>query len=1601
MPANFTVNLDDLSFILAQIKIAERHAAGESLQDIIGADYAILPHGLRAVDGSENNLLPGGNEFGAADNPFPRLLPPEYITNTNSGSFSPGGPTSITNNNYQNAGSVVDSNPRTISNLISDQTNTNPAAVAAWHANPLSIAAYQDAHNGASPPDDYIPTNEELSFIPNISPDIGLSPGFNGWMTFFGQFFDHGLDLVTKGGNGTVYIPLKDDDPLIAGNDHILGNADDLPPQLRFMALSRATPTTDAAGQPSATNTTTGWIDQNQTYTSHASHQAFLREYKFGLDGKAVATGHLLDGKNPDGTSNHAIANWAEVKQNAKTYLGITLTDKDVLNVPLLLTDQYGELKRGPNGFAQIAIDTNGAANPGGETYVEGVAGGLPVPANAILTGHAFLDDIAATAAPVGRLPDGRTGALTADSDNTVGDHLTGVAPGEYDNELLDAHFITGDGRGNENIGLTAVHTIFHSEHNRIVEANKDTIIASGDLAFINEWLLTPIAQAEIPTTAAGIDALNWDGERLFQSAKFATEMEYQHLVFEEFARKVQPNVDPFVFTNSPDLDPSIVAEFAHVVYRFGHSMLTETVSRLDKDLNGDDVGLIEAFLNPLEFKASGASVEEQTGAIIRGMTRQLGNEIDEFVTDALRNNLLGLPLDLPALNMARAREQGVPSFNHAREQFYEATSDVALKPYVSWSDFTANIKNPLSIVSFIAAYGTHTSVTSATTLEAKRDAATLLVLGNFDLDGNGQIDASETAPDDRLDFLNHTGTWASTETGLNDVDFWIGGLAESKMEFGGMLGTTFNFVFENQLEKLQNGDRFYYLSRTQGLNLLNELEKNTFSELVMRNSDLGDLHATHLAGNLFDTVDYTLELDPLVKQITGLNADQSFNPIGSADPKNPDPVQQAQVPKVVRVAPGADVDHDGQADGGVLKFTGGEHVVLGGTEGNDRLVGDRGIDTLWGDGGNDYLNAQSESDQVFGGDGDDIIVDPFGDDFLRGDEGNDVISAGPGLDILFGGGGKDFITGSTDTKEVFAGRGDDFVLGGSAADNLMGNEGDDWIEGGEGFDGLSGENSQLFFNSTIIGHDVLNGQGNDTDYDGEAGDDIMFEGPGIQRNNGMDGFDWAIHKDDKNAANSDLGITPFDTRPALILRDRFDSVEGLSGWNKNDTLTGASKLILGENFDNRLTQAGVDRIDGLRTLLNAPVGGPDDVVFDPADAGNEILLGGAGSDVIRGNLGDDVIDGDAWLNVRIAVHENKDGTGNILKSVNSLNAIKGELLSGTINPGQLQIVREIVTTGVANTDVDTAVFGDSLSNYDFSRNADGSITVVHAIVSAGLASDGTDRLRNIEQLKFLDGTFAVKDLLPVTPVNNAPGTATDSNAVNNQVPENAATGTLVGLTAVAVDPDGDSTIYTLFDDAGGRFAIDPFTGVVSVANGALLNFETANSHVVTVRATDAGGLFSDTNFTIGVTDVNEAPAAATDSNTVAANQVAENAATGTLVGLTAVATDPEGGSVTYTLFNDAGGRFAIDAVTGVVSVANGALLDFETATSHVVTVRASDAGGLFSDTNFTIGVTDVVEAPATTSFVGTPNADVFAVPNASNWTMDGLAGNDTLTGGG
>ena len=95
--------------------------------------------------------------------------------------------------------------------------------------------------------------------------------------------------------------------------------------------------------------------------------------------------------------------------------------------------------------------------------------------------------------------------------------------------------------------------------------------------------------------------------------------------------------------------------------------------------------------------------------------------------------------------------------------------------------------------------------------------------------------------------------------------------------------------------------------------------------------------------------------------------------------------------------------------------------------------------------------------------------------------------------------------------------------------------------------------------------------------------------------------------------------------------------------------------------------------------------------------------------------------------------------------------------------------------------------------------------------------------------------------------------------------------------------------------------------------------------------------------FTINVTDVNEFDVGAVSDTDATADAVDENAIVGTTVGVTAYATDPDGtdNTVTYTLDDDAGGLFTIDANTGIVTVA-GAIDCEADGTSHNITIRAT-----------------------------------------------------------
>lgn len=1637
----FYLNANDLDFILRQIQIAEAHAAGGNLLCATPTDRSgkcvpspTLPFGLRTVDGSLNNLLEGREQWGAGDQPFRKWLEPSWrqadapmaAPAPSAGDISMCDPGLTCYEQWQPGHFVYDSQPREISNIIVDQSTDNPAAVNAATHLPGSVV------------------NEDGTiFLPNMAPDEGLSAPTNAFFTFFGQFFDHGLDLVDKGGNGTLVVPLAEDDPI--------RQIDGFNPATPYLILSRATRSPGPDGEVGTdddvhNNETTPFVDQNQTYTSHPSHQVFLREYAL-VGGVPQDTGRLLNG------AAGGLATWNDVKTQARNVLGINLTDARALDVPQIVTDPYGNFVPGPGGFPLVITD-----NGGTPLNVEGSIGS-PVNADtALTTGHSFLEDIAHGATPV--LDE--NGELVPIYDENGQQIVTDPLITGYDNVALGAHFITGDGRGNENIALTAIHDVFHSEHNRQIAAIQETLADNPELqkAFRGEAHNWPNKRAA--DILPGPEADDWSYEkRLFQAARFANEMQYQHMVFEEFARTIQPGIDAVVFNENSynaNVDPAITAEFAHVVYRFGHSMLTEEIARRGFGFSETyNISLLDGFLNPDAFTDGGRlNAEEASGSIINGIVRQPSSQIDEFVIDTLRNNLLGLPLDLATINLLRGRDAGVPPLNEARRTFFAANpGDPSLRPYANWTDFGNNLKNGnifgrdetnSSLVNFVAAYGTHPSITAETTIAGKRNAAALLVNGapqgqefvsrlagqtaehtaalissshfapgvevayvttkanfpdalaagalaaagpgpilltdpsflpvetmqelarlspqrivilggpfavadsveqalrswvettpavagaevsrifgqtmfdtavelsrvlhptggpvervylatglnfpdalvaaasaardghqilltgenlpettrfelqrlnpeevillggpfaiptsvqadvelavpgatvtrvggetlydtasmisalNFPTGHGGTLyvatgvnfpdslavgpvaglnqrpllvippsgpipqvihdEIERLAPDrivvlggpfaidpaadtelsihaptsveppaDRMDYMFSTGAWAEQSTGLDDVDFWVGGLAERVNPFGGMLGSTFNFVFEEQLEALQFGDRFYYLFRNQGNQLFAALEASSFSALIERNTQ-----ASNLPANIFAVQDPVIRLEGMTTPYPG----------------------------TLRQEPN-----------GTWRWVGDEHVEIHGTEGNDRIRVDEGDDSVKGKAGNDFIEGGAGNDILAGGDGNDVITDAFGDDVLKGEWGNDALSSGPGFDILHGGPGQDFLMTGGDVDNSFAGDGNDTILGTTGRMiAVTAGEGNDWVEGSRSADLLQGDNADQFQADVIGGNDVVIGRGGADDIEGEGGDDVLVgEWFGTDRHLGNMGFDWITYYGETANVDIDFLLSVLQRPDVTAVRDRYDQLEAMSGSYGDDTMRGIGRELDGpegaEPILHKMTEESLDLVDGLREFLQ-PAGDHDDYALRfmatgpvvDTDGVNNIMLGGPGSDTMQSRGGDDVMDGDLMLRVQLG--RVAPGTETIVEVQDSAAAYQARVFAGQIDPGDFRLVREIVDLS-EDADLDTAVFEGPMSEYIIEDLGDGYWEVFHTNPTGELEeSQGADVVRNFELLQFGDtcfdlrtgavcGTIATAVLDDPAPVEDEPVTA-------------------------------------------------------------------------------------------------------------------------------------------------------------------------------------------------------------------------------------------------
>lgn len=258
-----------------------------------------------------------------------------------------------------------------------------------------------------------------------------------------------------------------------------------------------------------------------------------------------------------------------------------------------------------------------------------------------------------------------------------------------------------------------------------------------------------------------------------------------------------------------------------------------------------------------------------------------------------------------------------------------------------------------------------------------------------------------------------------------------------------------------------------------------------------------------------------------------------------------------------------------------------------------------------------------------------------------------------------------------------------------------------------------------------------------------------------------------------------------------------------------------------------------------------------------------------------------------------------------------------------------------------------------------------------------------------------------------VMDVNEAPSNL--RLAGEGYAPENASSARVLA-TVAATDPEGGAVRYALAGAGADMFTIDAITGQVRLAAGKSFDYETTRSYSIGFTATDTTGRVSQGSVPLYIVDVNEAP---TVTGWASGGAIGELAAVGALVGRFA-ATDPERNWLTWSLADDAGGRFTIDRNSGELRL-GATRLDYEAARSHSVGVVATDGSGLSATYTATVTVMDQIEVPGlptltfsdlgsftaqnrADSYVFTPSGTGTTTLSASTLDIGGVASPQSVT---
>ncbi|TDH58952.1 hypothetical protein E2C06_29925 [Dankookia rubra] len=471
-----------------------------------------------------------------------------------------------------------------------------------------------------------------------------------------------------------------------------------------------------------------------------------------------------------------------------------------------------------------------------------------------------------------------------------------------------------------------------------------------------------------------------------------------------------------------------------------------------------------------------------------------------------------------------------------------------------------------------------------------------------------------------------------------------------------------------------------------------------------------------------------------------------------------------------------------------------------------------------------------------------------------------------------------------------------------------------------------------------------------------------------------------------------------------------------VTGGTGNDTVYG------GAGNDQLVGNAGNDLLDGGEGNDTLSGGAGADALL--GGGGNDTLDGGADGDILMGADGDDLLqggDGDDWLEGAVGCDTVLAGAGNdtVKQTVAAMPASGLDALDGGSGIDTLHIALTSAQWHDAGIQADIAGLSASFAsplgqtqaytaaslrlsavafeklmvsvdgNYAPAEIGLGASTIAENVVAGTIgALTTTDMTAGdtftyaVDDARFevVGGTLALKAglwlnqeeagaiALHVTSTDSSGRSITRAFTVNvtdvNEAPvvtsagtaSFAENGTGTVYTATASDVDAGTTLsYALGGTDAGLFNINGTTGAVTFK--AAPNFEAPadaggnNVYDINVVASD-GTLTGSKALAITVTNVNEAP----PSVALTGGSLRENLDVGTVVG-TLSAADPDGDAVSFQVTGATASLFEVVGNQLLTKVS----LDYETATQHVVGLRATDSHGAVFDTTVQVTVTDEV----------------------------------------